>query len=121
MDKKEMTAVEFLKEWGRMCSKMGDCVHDCPFNVTFECGRYCDTDAKTNPEKAVAIVQNWAEENPVKTFLSDLLEKHPKTPLEPDGTPDFCPHALGYCESRADCPPIPKEGCYKCWSRPLEE
>ena len=30
------------------------------------------------PEKAVEIVEKWAKENPVKTYLSVLLEKLPK-------------------------------------------
>lgn len=118
-DKKEMTVVEFLSAWGRMCKQVPYSCRGCAIQEVIGSAP-CKVWVTEHPEEAVAIVQKWAEENPVKTFLSDLLEKYPKIPLEPDGTPDFCPHALGYCESRVDCPPLPKEGCYKCWSKPLE-
>lgn len=121
VDKKEMTAVEYLKEKMRLTDGCAiECI-ECPLDARNNGLRQnCEAFQLECPEKAVALVQKWAEEKPVKTFLSDLLEKHPKTPLDPDSTPNMCPHDLGYCKNRDDCPPKPEGGCFGCWSRPLE-
>lgn len=71
------------------------------------------------PEKAIEIVQKWSDENPQKTYLTDLLEKYPNVLLKDDGTPEgMCPHQLGLKNSIADC----KIGydCVACWNQPIE-
>ena len=114
----EMTAVEFLKEYDRMCDIQVTC-KKCPFSMErVTCS--CDHFIKKNPEKAVDIVQKWAEEHPVKTMLQDLLEKYPNVILDDRGVPKFnCPYYLGY-EKKNSCPNNDTD-CVKCWNRPLEE
>jgi len=78
------------------------------------CG--CNTFITRYPEQAEAILKKWDEENPVKTFLSDFLEKYPKVTLKDNGTPKgICPSQLEYCEF-ATC----NGDCVKCWNRHLE-
>lgn len=125
---KEMTAVEFLKEWKRMCKSFKDdnkhCSREngCPFHDkrgVWYCWAWA---TKTSPEEAIAIVQKWAEEHPVKTILDDFLEKFPKAKeVRHFGKyPDFCVRKLGYVV-RESC--FDDDGffdCGKCWNRPLE-
>lgn len=115
-----MDAIKYFEEKKRMLDsigrKSGICsgvsCSDCPFYANKRellCGEF----ESEHPEKAVAIVEKWAEEHPSKTMLQDFLEKHPKAKLNDDGTPFICPHYLGYkyaCE----------KGCTDCWNRPIE-
>jgi len=90
----------------------------CPLhamNNGIKCG--CDSLIFKYPEKAEEILKKWDKENPVKTFLSDFLEKYPKAPLSESGAPtNICPHYLGYCKDSCD----DFNDCLKCWNRPLE-
>lgn len=61
-------------------------------------------------DKAVDIVEKWAEANPRKTIQSVFLENYPH------GKPTFCANVLGYgiiCESM--------DNCEKCWQTPIDE
>lgn len=116
-DKKEMTAVEFLKHYKRMCRSTGQYCVGCPLSME---GSICRNWIQNNPEEAVAIVQKWAEENPVKTFMSDFFEKFPNAPKNELGFPDeACPYMLGY-DDCCSFTPAKEEYCLRCWSRPLE-
>ena len=107
MDKKEMTAVEYLKARKRMADK--GAVAPCAIRE------------ESFPEEAVSIVHKWAEENPVKTFLSDFLEKHPNASMDKKGFPDrVCPNDLGYVVEECPSTSPLNTYCLKCWSRPLE-
>lgn len=70
-----------------------------------------------NPEKAIAIVQNWSDEHPSKTYLSEFLKHYPNAPLGDGGTPTgICPYELGLmgaddCRNNGDC--------VKCWNQPI--
>ena len=65
--------------------------------------------------EAIAIVQKWSNENPVKTILDDFKEKYPNAKLDKDGLPVGCIRWLGH--HVYDCP----NDCEKCWNRPLSE
>ncbi len=113
-----MDAVEFLKEWKRMCNVVRDggrVYNPIECAVGGSCDR-CEAWVIANPEQAVENIEEWAEEHPVKTRMQDFLEKHPGAPLE-HGYPVACAEFCGYgmCAERA-----PKS-CQKCWNRPLEE
>lgn len=70
------------------------------------------------PEKTIEIVQKWSDEHPQKTFLTEFLKNYPNTPLEDDGTPNFCPYRLGLM-SKDNC--RKDHNCVKCWNQPVEE
>lgn len=118
-----MTAKEYLETRARMLksSKRGKCNRDCescPFEANnngeeLDCGRF----EAVHLEKAIEIVQKWGEENPVKTYLSDFLVKHPNAPLGARGVPGLCPYLIGYCKETC-CIDANTDGCVECWNRP---
>lgn len=114
-----MDAVKFIKEKQRMCKSNEDCISCALEYPQNEMDMDCLTYINEYPEEAVAIVEKWAEEHPRKTFLSDLLEKHPKAMLKKSGIPNFCPVNLGY--GREQCYYELEHDCVACWNRPLEE
>ncbi len=123
----EMTALEFLKEWQRMCNTYDDGCNWCPMReISRDYGSACSPAGFRKFEKTVSIVKKWSEEHPRKTILQDLLEKYPKTVLTEYGDPDaICPYHLGYeKEPEGDnelCYLESNDGCKRCWNRPLEE
>ena len=73
-----MDAVKFIKEKYRMCGTT-DCL-DCEvYRGKNEMVIDCYTLINKYPEEAVAIVEKWSQEHPLKTMLSDLLEKYPNS------------------------------------------
>lgn len=117
-EKKEMTAVEFLKEFRRMCDDYLDC-DDCPMEeIRRNSADDCMNVVRKNPEEAVAIVQKWAEACPMKTLKDDFLEKYPNAPLLGGKTPFAC---AKYLYPNVSCV---QNGhnvmCFECWDRPLE-
>lgn len=84
-----MDAVEFLKESSRMCEAFNDNCKSKDGN-NFYCGlRYevdkngelCDAYIRNHPDKAVAIVEKWAKEHPIKTRQSEFLKMFPDAPI----------------------------------------
>ncbi len=116
---KEMTAVEYLKTYKRMCDSLDRrCSFGCPMHELKRksAKAICREAMIANPEEAVAIVQKWAEEHPVKTILDDFFEKFPNAPRKKSGEPIVCPESLGYRTERNGC----HTECYDCWNRLLE-
>ena len=111
----EMTAKQFLKEYGRMCINHRSCI-SCPIKeqlTTESCRQWiCQ-----NPESAINLVYKWAEENPEKTILHDFLEKYPNAELNSKGKPMMCPKKFGYKVNKS----CYAADCFKeCWDVPLE-
>lgn len=101
-----MDAVEFLKAKIRMCSNMDNCT---------SCGLYkehtdCDTRCFTHPDEAVAAVEKWAAEHPVKTRQSEFLKNYPYA-YKLD-TIQICPSMVDY--DLFEC------GAYNCRSAKFE-
>ena len=70
-----MDAVEFLKTLSRMCNC--EC-YKCEFGKRLNGFETCTVWRKTtHPEEAVAIVEKWAKEHPIKTRMSVFLEQWP--------------------------------------------
>ena len=119
-----MDALKYFQEKARMtkADEKGRCTISCAHCPLFSHNHdevsdsICGCFELACPEKAIAIVQKWSDEHPVKTFLQDLLEHYPNTQLY-DGHPDFCPSDLGY-ESKISCGRI---GCVECWNQPVKE
>lgn len=71
---------------------------------------------KMYPELAVEIVEKWEKENPLKTYLSVLLEKFPYTKMTCDGLPKYCPRVVFNIDQTC-----PGTSCKDCWNRECEE
>lgn len=92
-----------------------DC-SDCPLSSSNNSTGISCTNLETSyPEKAIAIIQNWSDEHPSKTYLSELVEHFPNVPLTATGIPeDICPFHLGFM-SKDDC--RSDRNCIKCWNQ----
>lgn len=93
---------------------------NCPLSSDNNGVEECCTDFEMlYPKKAIGVVQRWSNENPKKTYLSELLKIFPDTPLEDDGTPDsICPYELGLM-NRSNCEK--GRNCIECWNQPFGE
>ncbi len=92
---------------------------DCPLNSSNNGSSdmmSCSDFETIYPQKAIAIVQKWSDEHPKRTYLTELLKIFPNTPLEDDGTPNFCPYRLGLM-SIDDC--RKDHNCVECWNQPI--
>jgi len=117
-----MDAVEYLKEYVRMANCNSDCK---------TCSLGCELNETLHPEQAVAIVEQWAKENPVKTYLSVLLEKYPTIRKTTEGLPMntfrgsksiICPDVLyGDKAKFEECGYSEIGGCIDCWNRKYKE
>ena len=68
-----MDAVKYLKERIRMCSSLNCC--KCPLCAeNNEMRVNCQEAEKNHTEEAVAIVEKWSAEHPVKTRQSEFLK-----------------------------------------------
>lgn len=83
-------------------------------------GRLCVDYEMHHPEEAISIVQQWSDEHPQKTYLTDLLEKYPNIPLDNNGKPAYvCPHDLGLM-SVEDCKKDSNK-CVECWNQLIKD
>lgn len=85
-----MDAVEFLKQFNRMCKTYNDdgCTK-CPA-YKYRCGEEFDE----QEEDGVSIVEQWAKEHPVKTRQSEFLKQWPDAKVGDDGYPSVGPCQL---------------------------
>lgn len=95
-----MDAVEFLKTSYRMCNTYEDC-NACPVD-TYACyihGGNC----RKNPDGVVAVVEQWAKNNPVKTRQSEFLRMFPNA-QKIDEIINICPILIDKdCKSTSEC------------------
>jgi hypothetical protein len=115
----EMTALEYLKEYYRMCDSTGksSCT-GCLMNIR-KGNMACWDFRKKYPEQAISIVQQWHKNHPKKTIKDDFFEKFPNANKLCDGIPDACAAKLGYV---SECPYQNCEDfCKECWNEPLDE
>ena len=105
-----MKAIDYLKEKARMADNCHILCRDCPLDNCSKVEIDC-------PEQAVEIVEKWAKENPVKTYLSVLLEKFPNVELSSNEVPILCPYELFDIDGRT-CPGCT---CVECWNREFKE
>ena len=105
-------AVMFLKEWKRICYEC-TCA-ECPLSEKFtpKCIA-CDDYVWCNPEEAVAIVEQWSKEHPMKNYAQDFFEKFPDARKTIEGIPFTCKMNVygGEC----------KHNCTDCWNESMEE
>lgn len=112
-------AINFLKERNRMCHTIKCC--ECSLSHgNNEMGMRCGKFVTHYPKRAVRVVQKWSDENPLRTYLSELLKAFPNTRLNEDGTPTgICPSMLNSMLDRTKIQ-CKEGGCIKCWNEPIE-
>ena len=110
-----MDAVEFIKEYSRLCNTYKNCTK-CPFREN-PCGTDCEWTLGLE-EEIVSTVEQWSKSHPQKTIMQDFFEKFPNATKDSSGNPMVCPQALGYGNFCCD---DTNHNCTMCWSRPLEE
>lgn len=81
-----MDAVEFLKTKKRMCeSYVGSC-SGCPIRDEKHRERIsCDKYMRDYPVEAIAIIEKWLAEHPIKTRQSEFLKLFPDATLDTNG------------------------------------
>ena len=100
--------------------KCSECPLSSQNNGTSEC-MSCITFEMYYPQRAISIVQQWSDEHPQRTYLSEFLEHYPNAQLDDDGTPEnICPCCLGWMDIN-DCGM--DHSCAECWNQsiPIED
>lgn len=102
-----MDAVKFVKTLGRMCN--AECIK-CEFWKRRGKWESCNSWQKNHPEEAVAIVEQWAAEHPIKTRQSEFLKQWPDARIKKaDGLPMPSPCDLdGKLAGKCDGIPCPE-------------
>lgn len=123
-----MDAVNFLKERARMCkaNQTGEmtCENCAAYKGVSQCYKLGEP---KDPEKMVAIVEQWAAEHPVKTRQSVFLERYPEAAISKDGAIAICPLAISaaYRHGNGACNKGNSDTCADCkrqfWSAEVEE
>ena len=117
-----MDAVEFLKQFNRMCKAYND-------DGCKECPAYkycCEEEFDEQEEDYVSIVEQWAKEHPAKTRQSEFLKQWPDAEIGGDGLLAIAPCQLNieliHGEYQQDCED--RGVCDKCrrdfWLKEIE-
>ena len=122
-----MDAVNFLKERARMCeaNQTGEmtCENCAAYKGVSQCYKLGEP---KDPEKMVAIVEQWAAEHPAKTRQSVFLEQYPEAAISKDGAIAICPLAISaaYRHGNGACNKENSDTCADCrrkfWSAEVE-
>jgi hypothetical protein len=122
-----MDAVKFLKERARMCeaNQTGEmtCENCAAYKGVSQCYKLGEP---KDPEKMVAIVEQWAAEHPAKTRQSVFLEQWPEAAISKDGDIAICPLAISaaYRHGNGACNKGNSDTCAECkrqfWSAEVE-
>ena len=114
-----MDAVEFLKTLSKMCNC--EC-YKCELGKRLIRFETCTVWRKTHPEEAVAIVEQWAKEHPVKTRQSVFLKQWPDARInDVDGVLEIQPCKLNR-DMSATCQCTPCVVCRKAfWLAEVED
>lgn len=97
-----MDAVKYLREQARMCAEYALC-KGCPIGHGT-----CRTMEAQEPEKIVAIVEEWAKEHPVETRQSRFLKEFPNAMRTKEGAIRICPKSVDTGMKCGDA------GCEEC-------
>lgn len=101
-----MDAVEYLKTLDRMCHC--ECLK-CEFRKVRSGIETCPVWQRTHPEEAVAIVEKWAADHPIKTRQSEFLKYYPDAQID-SGCLNACPMDI-FGDMGINCN---KQTCYEC-------
>lgn len=112
-----MDAVKFLKERARMCeaNQTGEttCENCAAYKRVSQCYKLGEP---KDPEKMVAIVEQWAAEHPIKTRQSVFLAQYPEAAISKDGAIAICPLAISaaYRHGNGACNKGNSDTCADC-------
>lgn len=120
-----MDAIKFLREKVRMCNENSTCNQCELYKSEIDCtGISCKKWMEEYPEDAVAFVEKWASEHPIKTRQSVFLEQWPEAALYIDGVLDLCPRRVS-ADHRNDASLCVTRSCNDCrrkfWLAEVEE
>lgn len=113
-----MDAIKYLKTLRRMCNcECSECELGKRLGVLDTCALW----QKANPEEAVAIVEQWAKEHPIKTRQSEFLKHYPGARILAHGCLNVCPmDVFPFTEINCNAQP-----CFECkkafWLAEVEE
>lgn len=104
-----MDAITLLKEKNRLTHNCKDCVW-CKLNVSEFSG--CDELMTLNPERYVAIIEQWAKDSPAMTYKEVVLRHFPDANI-----PTLCVNELFGHDIIGCCDDF---NCMECWNKPME-
>lgn len=111
----------YFAEKRRMTKRCKLGCSNCPLSrMNNNKGQSCTAFEMLYPEKAIAAVQKWSDEQPQKTYLSELLKNYPNAKLGENGVPmNMCPSILGL----KDLENCGERSCVECWNQfiPIED
>lgn len=86
-----MDAVEFVKNYTRMCTAIENC-EECPCIETDFCKNVSPKELdQKGAEDVVRMVEEWAAAHPIKTRQSVFLEQWPNCMIDNNGVVWICP------------------------------
>ena len=117
-----MDAVKFLEETRRMCDTYDTC-EGCPADAR---GNFVDCRVDImqaiDAADAVAIVEEWSKEHPIKTRNSEFLKHYPNADVLDNGVTNMCPNWVD--KSYRPCAGCNNTKCYDCkteyWMQEVE-
>lgn len=109
-----MDAVEFLRDFRRMCSSYGPTCTGCKL-----AGVQCiPTENNCDHKEVIRVVEEWAKAHPVKTRLSEFKKLFPNC-RRVQGYPEFC---IIDFDQKQKCMRSECAACRKAfWLTPIEE
>lgn len=119
-----MDALKFVEETRRMCRFFSHvaCV-GCPALINRQNCMFADVIVNygTKTTDAVAIVEEWSKEHPIKTRNSEFLKHYPSANVLDNGVVSVCPKLIEHYSPSANCYDI---DCYDCkteyWMQEVE-
>ena len=119
-----MDALEFFKARKRMCEAT-KCASCKLCHMQGGCSIAPENEEIDAGKGAIAIVDQWAAEHPVKTRQSEFLKMFPNVPLNDKGQPSFCPKLLDTAYQPVGRCCLDVDICQRCmdnfWGQEVEE
>lgn len=118
-----MDAVRYLKESERMCACCEGC-EGCEIKERVGQGNSCIDFESANPESAVAIVEKWSAEHPIRTNADHVAEKLKEIGYEVDMEylkGNCPPHVDDYYVNNKDCECKKCSVCRSWWDEEWKE
>lgn len=104
-----------IKDLNRMCRNHEEC-NGCPLFI----GGFAQCNPSEFPDNVDELVDNWVQENPVKTYALDFLTKLPNAlQMDRDKIPKVCRSLIYGSICPKQCNIV--SSCVDCWNMEMEE